>query len=502
MSNIVRPNINTVGSFNVASPYDSIVNNLEEYKVESIRSLQEMIDGNENPLDTVYVDVGRTEEDMKHDIQNGVMIVVMVDSSGGYAYIPETKFLSAPDTTGIRYQEKVLGINLGLLETSMDLTSLKSDILAMISDRIGIEANAQEVEKSAILRIPKDKHNYIQQNRELVKNIRPSYYFKYLECREHNKILAEENNRLSCFVTSKLSAGMSNLANRNRYAINTDSELINYKVRLATNIRLNNCKGVEVYSNVFAIHDSLANTINLVRFDSNSVAVVKTKSIPSFNKVAIYVVNGILTVVGVKADSIEVITLDEDLITVDTGTINSLNNPNLYSPIQGNNDYLTIGIGNTNQGKVYKLDISTTGTVAISSEPIQDFSTNDTPLSNGDVFNILEMTTTGLIIFDTYIYKFTISNGDFTKLSTQYSNPFDIKADFVMSVTVGRYEVVTKLNNTVQLISIGDDAIIAGVYSDTTYPMTDFGYCVTLDRSLLILTNKQTTDSMEIKKYI
>ncbi len=256
MSNIITPNIGAIGSFNVSTPYNTIVNPLKEYKVESIRSIQEMVDAGENPLQTIYLDVNLTENDMKVDIKNKVKIVVLTDSANAYAYIPETKFLSAPDITGIRYQEKALAINIGLTLVEGELTTLMDDIKSLIQGRIGVISNVQEIDASAVMRIDKLTHNTLQQDRKTLINISPGYFYKYKACLEAKKALIEENKRLSCYVTSTLEETISERAALNRYAINVGSDLNMFKYRLASNLTLDNSLGVELTPNEYVIYNN------------------------------------------------------------------------------------------------------------------------------------------------------------------------------------------------------------------------------------------------------
>ncbi len=506
MSTGIRPNIGDVGSFNIATPYNTIINPIKEYKVESIRSIQEMVDGNENPLQVLYLDVGLLETDMLQDIKNGVMVVVLTDSANNYAYVPETKFLSSPDVSGIRYQEKTLGVQLGLIPLSQNLDTVIDDINALLKGRLGINVKTTELNTSAILRLEKSKHNTIQTSRQALITTSPGYYYKYLECLESKKTLENKNNRLNCFIEKTLESGISEAASLNISALNTDLDVTTFKYRLNTNILFDTSIGVEIRTNEYVVYDSNVSdkSLKIIRLDENAVTVLKTIPVSyASNRHRIFKLNN--KVVSIHTDDkLYYNVYDDELNLLDSGEVTGLiSNPNLILPIQIRTNLICVGNVTSNNGNVVYISLDQNEDLIVETIAIPNTNTANTPLENNTLFDLPMFGDTGLLMYGDYYVKLTMNettkeialDGVFTSLY------IDDKLTYFMTVQPKLYTICRVLNNKLNIVNIDGNHSTVGAYKDTGNTFISTAMITTIDRSLILLENDSTT-SIKVKKIV
>jgi hypothetical protein len=184
---MLLPPINTSGVFKIAPPYDDLYNKNLNLKVTSIRNISDFIDNNEDPLNNIYIPLGKTEIDMLEDIKNEVPIVTAITDGGSYTYIPANIIIGIPDTTGVEYIEKTLVTPLGALPKGFDLTVLTKSIDDIIYDIINISTNTSVIDTSTSILITNDEHDTFMKLRENVVKVHKTNETKI-------QILTEEIN--------------------------------------------------------------------------------------------------------------------------------------------------------------------------------------------------------------------------------------------------------------------------------------------------------------------
>lgn len=188
------PPINGKGLFKFAPPFDSLINTKQELTVNSVRSLVELADSEETPLDTIYKSIGLTEAEFQSDLDNDVPIVVFVTEGKEYIYVPANRVLSIPKINGVKYQEKIIAISLGNIPIDLDLTLITDTIKNDVRDIIGVESEPKIVLGSAVAVIDIDEHNQYEALRTNSKSVFKSYRTQLLELQEeHNRVLNIKN---------------------------------------------------------------------------------------------------------------------------------------------------------------------------------------------------------------------------------------------------------------------------------------------------------------------
>lgn len=189
----IIPPISTKGKFKLKAPFDTLVKEDTEYTVYSIRGIKELIDSGEDPLKYIYKKVNLTETDMNKDLEDNVPIVVLSGGTDNYVYVPANRVTSLPDITGVKYQQKMIAINVGHLPLDYSLDVVKETIEEAVLEMSGIESEAKEIPTSAIKYITDDEHTTYMKLIDGRKTSNMSFRTRY-------KILETTYNRLKTKV--------------------------------------------------------------------------------------------------------------------------------------------------------------------------------------------------------------------------------------------------------------------------------------------------------------
>lgn len=139
----IIPPINLKGVFKLSAPYDTVVTNNEVLTVIGIRSLSEL--STLDPLNTIYIAYGMSQEDMDADDADNVPIIVLETSANDKIYIPADRIAETPRVDGVIYNERTIVIPLGPLPVDLNVDSLLGDIEAVVKDFTGIAIAANDV---------------------------------------------------------------------------------------------------------------------------------------------------------------------------------------------------------------------------------------------------------------------------------------------------------------------------------------------------------------------
>lgn len=203
-TNMIIPPIGSRGVFTFEEPFNTTLNNGQEYIVKGIRLLKEIQDSLEDPYTNIYQPVNLTEDDFKKDLQNNVPVIVLSNSGNEYYYIPANKLKSMPQTVGIKYQEVMLAINLGYLPISFDLDLAKETIVTDILATLGIESTVESLKTSAVQLVTDTEDATYKKLLETRKSIKSSYRIRYEELNVLYEAQKKKLQELEKFILEKL----------------------------------------------------------------------------------------------------------------------------------------------------------------------------------------------------------------------------------------------------------------------------------------------------------
>ena len=172
------------GRLEVKEPYTFVLDRDTEYTCVAVTSIAGMIANGEDPWLTVYEPNGATEALYEEDLLNNRVIVTIQSGFAEVFTVPNSALLNLPMDNGIRYYSQMLGVDLGPLPETIDLSILKSDIIDLIKARIGVESTIYENVTGAALIISHDNHRGIEAARQALRGNNQSNLMKIAELTE------------------------------------------------------------------------------------------------------------------------------------------------------------------------------------------------------------------------------------------------------------------------------------------------------------------------------
>ncbi len=194
------------GKYTFKAPFDNI--NMDTIYISTSRvPIQEMDDNGLNPLVTIYTPVG-LENSYDTDFMENVYVIGLQKIGGTEIfYVPEKYITGIPVNDGVKYVEKLLAFNIGLVPEDTDFTNVITAITDIISGELGINVDVKIINNSGITIIPKIDHeeNLILRNNYLANN-RPysDLYYEALEkLEEKNRVIATINTGVKMAFSKK-----------------------------------------------------------------------------------------------------------------------------------------------------------------------------------------------------------------------------------------------------------------------------------------------------------
>lgn len=201
---IIIPKIGSKGAFQFKEPFKNKLVEVQEYTVRGIRSLKEIIDSEENPLENIYRAYGLEETDMNEDLEKEIPIIVLTNSAGQYFYVPADRINMQPLTIGNKYQEQMLAINLGYLPVGFNMDLAKNTIKEDILNVLGITSTVESLPTSGIVFVDDEKHKTYQKLLASKKKVNSSYRIRYQELDAKYKALQAQYKELEAYIIQKV----------------------------------------------------------------------------------------------------------------------------------------------------------------------------------------------------------------------------------------------------------------------------------------------------------
>lgn len=166
--------IGSRGSFEFLPPFD-LASNSTVFEVISISDIVEMEANNLLPFELIYKKVGLAKSVMYNDIQNNVKIVTL-KSDKGYTYIPDTYVAGVSDVIrGVEYNRRTLMFKICALPAEEDLSSIITDVRALITARLGVVPIGEDIPTSKNTLIADAQHISFELERTALRSKRGNY---------------------------------------------------------------------------------------------------------------------------------------------------------------------------------------------------------------------------------------------------------------------------------------------------------------------------------------
>ena len=127
-------------------------------------------------------------------------IVVLESQAGKYLNIPANKIQSLPDISGIKYQQRMLVANLGLLPLDFNIDTLYNVIKDDVYDVTGIQTEVQDIKSSGIVIIDEIKDKEYMKLLDNKRTVNLSYRTRYYKLKDAYDKLLEQQSKLEDYI--------------------------------------------------------------------------------------------------------------------------------------------------------------------------------------------------------------------------------------------------------------------------------------------------------------
>ncbi len=204
MSSRILPVIGSSGTYELLPPFDTVILPEELYTCKAIRNISEYVSYNQDPKKLVYDYYGLSENDYENDIQEDMEIVSLQNNKGVWVYVPARYIVKYPEVDGIPYHQLSMVCKIPAIEVSRDISHLKTDVINLIKDTLGVEAAVEIVEVSRTIAVTKDVSDQLKIDRALVSNGRVTDRAKYMQLLQQQQVLLDKIEGLENYIKSTL----------------------------------------------------------------------------------------------------------------------------------------------------------------------------------------------------------------------------------------------------------------------------------------------------------
>lgn len=130
------PALHAAGLYQLRLPWTIPANVV--YECIAVRSFRDYVQKGEDVYTTYYQPMGLTLAQYEADRALGANLVTLASASNPTIYVPDTYIEAYPFLGDIKYSHVVLSVSLGVVPDKMDLTFVRSQVAAVVSDTIGV----------------------------------------------------------------------------------------------------------------------------------------------------------------------------------------------------------------------------------------------------------------------------------------------------------------------------------------------------------------------------
>lgn len=156
------PSIGVRGLYTLLTPFQVKLLANTPYNCIGIRKLEDIVAAGGDPKALYYTANDQSDAKYDEDLALGACIVTLRAFEGPPVYVPSTFITSMPDQGGVPYTTLVLGVSLSAIPDSLDLTYLKSQVVDLVRDTIGVTSEVREVAVSPPTNLSQAEHATIE----------------------------------------------------------------------------------------------------------------------------------------------------------------------------------------------------------------------------------------------------------------------------------------------------------------------------------------------------
>lgn len=156
------PDIGCTGVYVLSAPFDTIIKANTSYICRAVKTFNDIIGEGEDPFELYYDPVGLTQSQYESDAAVNAVIISLQTGTGEWVYVPSTYIVSFPLVNGQKYHAMMIGVSIGAVPDTMDLSALKTKISDDVLGIIGIRPTMKEVAVSALSVLSKEDSDRVE----------------------------------------------------------------------------------------------------------------------------------------------------------------------------------------------------------------------------------------------------------------------------------------------------------------------------------------------------
>ena len=165
--NTVLPTLGSKGTYVFTAPFNTLSLVGEVYTCQAIRTISDLTASGVDVFKKYYNPYGLSQAIFNAAIVANDYIISLQGSSGQWVYIPSNYITSLPNQNGVPYHAMVIGLSIGPIAVSKDLSAIKTILSNAIYDSLGITPDVKEIEVSGITLVDDANHLLIENTRAL-----------------------------------------------------------------------------------------------------------------------------------------------------------------------------------------------------------------------------------------------------------------------------------------------------------------------------------------------
>lgn len=201
---LVSPSVllNVSGLFTLSAPFDTMLTENVIYKCISVRTLQDYFVSGDDPKKEFYT-ANSISDKFEEDLSNSICIVTLQSQAGLVVRVPSSYINTYPDLNGVLYTGLMLGVDLGALPNSFDLSHLIYKIENIVKEIIGISGEVHVVATNETTVVGFDDSAQLELARKNMITETETDYTKFVKATNELNSLRQKNSNLENYIKIK-----------------------------------------------------------------------------------------------------------------------------------------------------------------------------------------------------------------------------------------------------------------------------------------------------------
>jgi hypothetical protein len=194
------PQVGQAGLYTLLPPFDTQLVASTPYACIAVRKLTDIIAAGGDPFAEYYEPNQLDDAAFQADVAADACIVSLQAGGHTVVYVPTTYIAGAPNIGGVPYTVMALGISLGAIPDSLDLTYIKGKIQADVLENLGVDAEVHAMAISLPTLLTHDQAKAAEIARQAKKGTVVTDYAKYLKEKDLRESAELRIQQLEAFI--------------------------------------------------------------------------------------------------------------------------------------------------------------------------------------------------------------------------------------------------------------------------------------------------------------